>query len=264
MLYALNSDGAKIAAAGTGGRAACPDCAAVMLAKCGPIVIWHWAHESLADCDAWSEGESRWHLEWKKEFPPECVEVRMGPHRADIVTGSHIIELQHSAISVEDILEREDFYGEKLVWLFDASAWLENVRFREHPGKPYHGFRWKWMHKRQRFCGRPIYWDLGDDRIFQVGRIWDDGNNGYGYFLSKSEFLARFTGGATESDKAVPPNPNGLPHPWHWTGGQKEYEAPAPSSSAGPFYCWQCPIKATEVANLYDLCEIHRKGPIAV
>jgi hypothetical protein len=47
----------------------------------------------------------------------------MGPHRADVVTASGgVVELQHSAISPEVITEREEFYGERMAWVFDATA----------------------------------------------------------------------------------------------------------------------------------------------
>lgn len=46
----------------------------------------------------------------------------MGPHRADVVTASGgVVELQHSAISPEVITEREEFYGERMAWIFDAT-----------------------------------------------------------------------------------------------------------------------------------------------
>ena len=208
MLYALVGGGEK-AEAEPQGRAACPECEGVMIAKCGPIVIWHWAHESLIDCDGWTEPESQWHLGWKQLFPKECVEVRLEGHRADVKIGERVIEFQHSSIDVDTITEREDFYGKGLCWMFDASSWLDNVSFRHPAGKPFHNFRWKWLHKRQRFCNRPIFWDLGDGRIFEVRRIWDDGNNGWGYFLTKDEFIARFLKNLASSDAdETPLNPN--------------------------------------------------------
>ena len=47
----------------------------------------------------------------------------MGPHRADIVTASGgVVEIQHSPISVDVITEREEFYGEHMAWIFDATG----------------------------------------------------------------------------------------------------------------------------------------------
>ena len=46
----------------------------------------------------------------------------MGPHRADIVTASGgVVEIQHSPISADVITEREEFYGDRMAWIFDAT-----------------------------------------------------------------------------------------------------------------------------------------------
>ena len=117
MLWA-NSDGEKIRA-WPGLTAACPGCGGEVVAKCGEIVEWHWAHKAK-DCDAWSEPESEWHLGWKARFPVDWQEVVMGPHRADVKTPRGVIEFQKSAISAAEIRERERFYGQ-MIWVVDAS-----------------------------------------------------------------------------------------------------------------------------------------------
>lgn len=55
--------------------AKCPICKEPVIAKCGDINIWHWAHKSKKDCDPWAEPESLWHINWKNEFPKEQQEV---------------------------------------------------------------------------------------------------------------------------------------------------------------------------------------------
>ena len=66
---------------------------------------------------------TEWHLGWQRAVPPERREVVMGPHRADIVTASGgVVEIQHSPISVDVITEREEFYGDRMAWIFDARA----------------------------------------------------------------------------------------------------------------------------------------------
>ncbi|MBL7893856.1 MAG: hypothetical protein JNK50_01090 [Bacteroidia bacterium] len=50
-----------------------------MLAKCGTINIWHWAHEAIENCDDWYEPETQWHRDWKEHFGEECSE--MSPER---------------------------------------------------------------------------------------------------------------------------------------------------------------------------------------
>jgi len=65
---------------------------------------------------------TEWHLGWQAAVPAERREVVMGAHRADIVTVSGgVIEIQHSAISPTVIAEREEFYGDRMAWIFDAT-----------------------------------------------------------------------------------------------------------------------------------------------
>jgi len=80
-----------------GARSTCPGCGGELVAKCGRIVTWHWAHLA-ADCDPWSEPESEWHRRWKFWFlshPGVRVEVPMAEHRADVVLADgRIVELR--------------------------------------------------------------------------------------------------------------------------------------------------------------------------
>jgi hypothetical protein len=58
----------------------CPDCGSMLLAKRGPIVVWHWAHRagvtpSASHC---LYHETQWHLRWKAvyhAFPNWEIEV---------------------------------------------------------------------------------------------------------------------------------------------------------------------------------------------
>src|SRR5258708_1882609 len=111
MILATASDGSRIPAS-PGLHARCDICDGKMVPKCGQIVVWHWAHETVADCDSWAESVTPWHADWEAKFPIQCREVAIQNHRADILLpGGRIIELQHSAISVDEIAEREKFYG---------------------------------------------------------------------------------------------------------------------------------------------------------
>jgi len=139
MMYAIK-DGERITAE-PGLHAHCPLCGGDVIAKCGSIKIWHWSHIK-ADCDPWTEPETAWHRAWKELFPPHCREVAIGNHRADVMTDSGVvIEFQHSTISAETIKEREDFYGEKMIWVVDATNFdldLFNNKMRwYHPRKSW-------------------------------------------------------------------------------------------------------------------------------
>ena len=183
MLYALNNHEEKIQAQPKQ-KAICPFCKSPVVAKCGRIKIWHWAHESKTQCDDWYEPETEWHLAWKSMFPAECVEVNLGAHRADIVNKNGvIIELQHSTLSADEIQDRESFYGEELIWLLDGTVfakrfWIGEVeqkdvidtgntfkkgRIAVGEEKPDENskFRWKNLRKSWNFARNSIFIDFG-------------------------------------------------------------------------------------------------------
>ena len=110
MLYAIDANETRIRAEPKlGGR--CPICRNELVARCGRINIWHWSHKKRLDCDPWFEPETQWHLAWKELVVPDKIEVVIKPHRADILAMKGVvIELQHSAISPDEIIERERFY----------------------------------------------------------------------------------------------------------------------------------------------------------
>jgi Competence protein CoiA-like family len=116
MLYAKVA-GEKLSAS-PGQRANCPHCGAQVIAKCGSINIWHWAHQT--DCACEHEPETEWHLTWKARFPKDCVEVAIGANRADVYLGAFAVEFQHSPISPEQIQERQNAYGH-VIWVFDCA-----------------------------------------------------------------------------------------------------------------------------------------------
>lgn len=169
MLLAIDPSGVRRAPSSTGDRATCPGCALPVLAKCGDLVSHHWAHESGADCDSWSEGESDWHRAWKERFPESAREVVIGPHRADIALNGRVLELQHSAISTETIAEREAFYGPGMLWLFDAREW--RIGYRSDGTLLYHFFRPRVVWS----ITRPLLLDgLWPGRCFSVLRAFTD------------------------------------------------------------------------------------------
>lgn len=138
MLWGQADFGLTQAAPGV--QAVCPSCQQTLVPKCGQIVAWHWSHKQK-DCDLWSEPESEWHLNWKQSFPAEWQEVVIGAHRADVKTPSTVIEFQRSAISANELREREEFYG-KMVWVIDASGFnLEAA--------------WHWHYKKFDYCNPP-------------------------------------------------------------------------------------------------------------
>lgn len=197
MLIAIQ-DGKRTRPLETGQRATCPQCNSEVLSKCGQINIWHWAHIGLVSCDPWSEHESEWHLNWKKEVPEDWIEITIGCHRADIRTPSGlVVELQHSSICVDDIEEREEFYG-KMVWIFDvADAAFEDedndprLDLRQKDATNYRSFRWKHAKKHIGFAQRPVFLDLGNGYMFLLKKMYTKAPVGGWGFLYRKEKVIR-------------------------------------------------------------------------
>src|SRR5665213_2249945 len=103
MKYALGENDQRIEALPKG-RAVCPICRTVVIAKCGIHRIPHWAHQGLKNCDLWKEHETQWHRDWKNKFPVDWQEYvqhdEFGEkHIADVRTDQGlVIEFQHSPI----------------------------------------------------------------------------------------------------------------------------------------------------------------------
>jgi competence protein CoiA len=189
-------------------RASCPACSGEVLAKCGKIVSWHWAHVG-ADCDPWSEPMTQWHLDWQAEAPPERREVIMGPHRADLVTpDGRVIELQHSSISVDDIQAREAHYG-PMAWIFDARESYKERVVMGSDGLPsskrrlslrdkgdYVTFTWSYPRKTIAACGKSLFLDLDNKTLLAVGKIHPGTRfNGWGRLVKRENVVANLING---------------------------------------------------------------------
>ena len=104
----------------------CPACDHSMVAKCGEVRIWHWAHKRRRHCDPWWENETEWHRAWKEQFPVHWQEVvheaeNGEKHIADVKTDhGWVIEFQHSYIKPEERRSRDTFYP-KLIWVVNGA-----------------------------------------------------------------------------------------------------------------------------------------------
>ena len=137
-------------------KSTCPSCGNALIAKCGSLVTWHWAHKA-SECDAWSEPESAWHISWKEHFEEQFgaqTEQVMGPHRADIVIDGQVIELQYGFLSADEIAEREAFYGPSMAWIYRCT-WHERLHFGRR------GFWWKHGSKAMTTHRTSVLWDMG-------------------------------------------------------------------------------------------------------
>ncbi|MBK9420956.1 MAG: hypothetical protein IPN44_07870 [Flavobacteriales bacterium] len=194
-----------------------------MLAKCGAIYTWHWAHEKGASCDQWSEPESEWHRSWKRPFPADWIEVVLTDngvrHIADIKTDKGVvIELQNSPIASDVVLRREAFYGERMLWVINAYPVRENLELNPYETEwpemrlgdriiDYHtkkviydeenlknmfSFRWKRMREAWSSADRPIFLDFGTDEIYRmkIRRF----NNGVLRKYDRDKFILKYGG----------------------------------------------------------------------
>lgn len=131
MRYAI-IDGERTEAS-PGERGLCPGCENQVLAKCGPMVAWHWSHAPARHCDPWWENETDWHRTWKGYFPAEWQEVfhvdsETGErHIADVKTpAGMVLEFQHSPMELDELQSRESFYGDML-WVVDGARFSKNL-----------------------------------------------------------------------------------------------------------------------------------------
>lgn len=124
MKFALSKDLRVEATPGASGL--CLGCGSNMIARCGTKKVWHWAHKGKRHCDRWWENETEWHRSWKNKFSEDWQEVPARDasgelHIADVKTPFGLtIEFQHSAIKMEEVKKRCDFYS-NVIWVVDAT-----------------------------------------------------------------------------------------------------------------------------------------------
>lgn len=176
----------------------CPACHSDVRPACGAIVQWHWKHVAGTDCDPWSEPEGPWHRWWKDLYPEDCQEVVIGPHRADVATCDIVVELQHSPITGEEIAEREEFYGDGMVWVFDLGGFKDGVELVQDGDRC--SFRFQYPKKAIAFCKRPVFIDCGGGVLLEP-QTWIDDKRGRGVLhdLSWLSPPSEFRGTRTET-----------------------------------------------------------------
>ncbi len=155
----------------------CVGCGQEMIAKCGTLKIWHWAHKGTRSCDPWWEPETPWHRGWKEHFPAEWREVIQWSesgekHIADVRNDAGlVVEFQRSSISPEERTSREAFYG-NLVWVVDGTRLKNDIPRFERGGAdmrsaplagyfmtpwPEECFPRHWVD-----CSKPVFFDFGE------------------------------------------------------------------------------------------------------
>jgi len=230
MFFAL-VEGTKIEALPKA-KGICPLCQRDVFAKCGEINVWHWAHQKGGSCDNWCEPETAWHKNWKiifgKDFCEIIIKKEDVKHIADIRTQNDVvIELQNSPIQMPIIRRRENFYGERMLWIINGLPfkhnfiihssnphkkqeyyWSMNYEENEHgtvdkntgeiiprPKKEF-TFRWDWPRKSWSDVQRFTFIDFGDENLFWITEGMGT-SHGWGREISKKDFLKKYGGDIT-------------------------------------------------------------------
>lgn len=151
----------------------CPCCNSEMVARRGNIMVHHWAHKSLIECDSYFEPKTEWHVRMQnllsgndKTKQEVIIEKDNVKHIADIVNNKGVvIECQHSPISQETIVERETFYND-MIWLFDAETFCKNWEIVDTFNDKYNATMVKVVCKYYRgtldVAKKPIYFNFAD------------------------------------------------------------------------------------------------------
>jgi len=205
----------------------CPLCDQPVFSKCGEVNVWHWAHHKDESCDNWYEPETEWHKNWKLAFGKENCEIVISKdgvrHIADILTENKVvIELQNSPIQKPIILRRENFYGERMLWVINGIKFKDNFRHSTFPPGKYlvnghyyydpHGiieteyktphskndvfFSWDWPRKSWSNVQRSVFIDFGEENLFWV-KYGMGTKTGRGQQISKENFIKKYGGDLT-------------------------------------------------------------------
>src|SRR5258708_11607479 len=191
----------------------CATCGDQVVAKCGEVRIWHWAHQGSRVCDPWWENESEWHRTWKGQFPVSWQEVvhqaeNGMKHIADVKTErGWVIEFQRSYIKPEERRSRDTFYP-KLVWVVDGTRRKRDEKqFIEalNTGTQRHAnFPIKRVHSDECALLRewvgssaPIFFDFGSEQA--LSWLIAERPDGLAYIgpISRASFIAMHGGGVT-------------------------------------------------------------------
>ncbi len=201
----------------------CRGCGKPMVARCGEVRVWHWAHKGGVSCDPWWENETEWHRAWKNQFPADWQEIvhHAGDgqcHIADVKTGDGwVIEFQRSHIEPEERRSRQTFY-QSLIWVVDGTRRRSDVaQFSRAWGKgesrdpfsskrrissPEGALLRDWAGSRAH-----VFFDFGDKRALWWLFPESDDNRAYIQHISREQLvrihLQTCTHGQTEFDSLV-------------------------------------------------------------
>ncbi|MDP5219684.1 competence protein CoiA family protein [Ruegeria sp. 2205SS24-7] len=191
-------------------KAKCPFCESEVIARCGKIRVWHWAHKSTKHCDHWWEPEKEWHRTWKNLFPNEWQEQGRRDqdgelHIADVLTPQGLaLEFQHSAIAREEVDKRTAFHKD-ICWIVDGMRLestinqfmdaLKHARPLNSSGAHVYEVYYYDSRFLKKWSGlnAPVVIDFGMDDVWVIGRSLE--NSALMYTLKKTALVEQFKQG---------------------------------------------------------------------
>jgi hypothetical protein len=101
-----------------GDRAVCPSCKEEVLAKCGEIKIWHWAHFACTACE-FGRPETEWHLRNKEWWLQKGAKIEepVGVRIIDVKFKNVGLEFQRKTDTLEEMRSRTENHLEHLDFL---------------------------------------------------------------------------------------------------------------------------------------------------
>lgn len=176
-----------------------------MIAKCGKVKIWHWAHKTTDMCDPWWENESVWHRTWKDHFPKDQQEIsHVNPftgeiHIADVKNAfGLVIEFQRSKMTEAERVSREEFYQD-MVWVIDGSRGaLDSSYFNMGVSGPVqknplvYNVEWWGQSMLLQFwsaSSKHVYLDFGNDALWRLMSFNPETRKGSASLIPKSVFI---------------------------------------------------------------------------
>ncbi len=186
MEFALTEEGQRVKAI-PNGRAICPNCKSLVIAKCGDFNLWHWAHDNIENCDNWTyEPKTEWHVKWQNLFNENQREVFISKfsetHIADILTETKlVIEIQNSSITSTEVFERENFY-DRMIWVINSKEFIHNLILKEFKYDLYKEVWFRWVNQ----------YATGDEKAFAIIVPYDDMHDRILPILKTSKYKKAF------------------------------------------------------------------------
>lgn len=176
-------DGGRVRAVPGLVEAHCPYCDQPVIAKCGQIIAWHFAHRADSSRCDWDRDETEWHLNWKSHAPVERCE-RLGSKegklaRADVIADGVAIEFQ-SAYLDDAFRERREYVWDgshptlaNILWVVDARHILNSSgnKLNRSPDQTSATLIWKHPSKWWRDCEGAVVLDIGAEELFLVTEV---------------------------------------------------------------------------------------------